>query len=268
MITETGHIKVADFGGCRPITEEAKALVKESGKNLLKQLRDGDWKTTKISPSQSESDDVIMEEADTDNSEEQDHRIEGTTAYLPPEVVMGGYPTTSADIWALGCVLFQCISGRPPILEDTDDQTRNKIVAFDMHSEHENFFGEFDASAFSDDAKNLIRSMLHRDAVCRPDILQIAESHFFKGMDIFTLHRRPAHPLDVGTVAPVADAKWARRQFSSIWAPQPRAYDIGPTTSNSKAGNHSRNEPITEGDEADEDFLPRQKALLLTKIRE
>ena len=57
---------------------------------------------------------------------------------------------------------------------------------------------------------------------------------------------------------------------SSIWAPQPRAYNIGGASSknSSKAGT-SRKEPIIEGDEADEEFLPRQnKAPLLTKIRE
>jgi len=234
---------------------------------LLKQLRDGDWKPSNSSRSSSSGEDVV----DDDSPEEEDYRIEGTTAYLPPEVVMGGYPTTSADIWALGCVLFQCISGRPPILEDTDDLTRTKIVAFDMNSEQQSFFGEFNASTFHNDSKSLIQRMLHRDDKCRPDIQQIVESEFFNGIDIFNLHRKPAHPLDVGTIAPVSDAKWARRQFSSIWAPQPRAYDMHSTIKqSSKDGNigYSRNEPIQEGAEADEDFLPHQKTLLLSKIRE
>jgi serine/threonine protein kinase len=204
LITETGHIKVTDFGGCRPVTEEAKLLVKESSKNLLRQLRDGDWRPS----SSSRVDDVI-----TDEQHEEDLRIEGTTAYLPPEVVIGGYPTTAADVWALGCVLFQCISGRPPILEDTDHLTIQKIVTFSLASEEQNFFGEWDASAFRYDAKALIRRMLHRDASCRPNIVQIAEAEFFEGMDIFALHKKLAHPLDVGSIAPDSDAKWSRRQF-------------------------------------------------------
>ena len=254
------------------MTEKARALVKESGKNLLKQLRDGDWKVNK--PFMSGEEEMMEQDNNNPDSEEEeeDGRIEGTTAYLPPEVVMGRFPTTAADVWALGCVMFQCISGRPPILEDTDDLTRTKIVAFDsMSSEQESFFGEFDASTFNNDSKDLIQRMLHRNASLRPDILQIAESNFFKGMDIFSLHRKQAHPLDVGTVAPVSDAKWSRRQFSSIWAPQPRAYNIGDTMSSnqsSNVGNSSRNEPISEGDEADADFLPRKKTQLLTKIRE
>lgn len=82
LITETGHIKVTDFGGCRPVTQEAKLLVKESSKNLLKQLRDGGWRPNQDKPSSSCSDGVTKRE---DNKEE-DLRIEGTTAYLPPEV--------------------------------------------------------------------------------------------------------------------------------------------------------------------------------------
>ncbi|KAL3808335.1 hypothetical protein ACHAXA_003233 [Cyclostephanos tholiformis] len=207
LITETGHIKITDFGGCRPVTQKAKLMVNESSKNLLRQLRDGDWRPS-ISPS---SDDEITKE-----QHEDDLRIEGTTAYLPPEVVIGGYPTTAADIWALGCVLFQCISGRPPILEDNDHLTVQKIVTFNLASDEQNFFGEWNASGFRNDAKALIRRMLHHDASCRPNVMQIAEAEFFEGVDIFTLHKRPAHPLNVGSIAPDSDAKWSRRQFRYV----------------------------------------------------
>jgi len=269
LITETGHIKVTDFGGCRPVTQEAKDMVKESSKNLLKQLRDGDWRPNTHNKSSSSyiADRVTAAE---NEQKEEDLRIEGTTAYLPPEVVIGGYPTTAADIWALGCVLFQCISGQPPILEDTDDLTVQKIVTFNLSSEDDDFFGK-GGSTFRDDAKALIRSMLHRDASHRPSVNQIAESEFFEGMDIFTLHKNPAQPLDVGSVhAPASDAKWARRQFSSIWAPQPRNYNISAGLVTKAIAGTFGAEIITEGDEADEEFLVGQNIpkLLLTKIRE
>ena len=181
---------------------------------------------------------------------------------------MGGFPTTAADIWALGCVLFQCISGRPPVLEDTDDLTAQKIVTFHLHIDTQDFFGQCDASTFRADAKALIQRMLNRDVAGRPDVPQIANDEFFEGIDIFNLHKKPAHPLDVGSIAPVSDAKWSRRQFSSILAPQPHAYLIGsPSNSASKAGD-SQNEPIWEGDEADVAFLSTPKAPVLTKIWE
>lgn len=57
-------------------------------------------------------------------------------------------------------------------------------------------------------------------------------------------------------------------QISSIWAPQPRAYNIGVTQNRQSQAGVSQNEPIIESDEADMEFLATQKAPLLTKIRE
>jgi hypothetical protein len=54
---------------------------------------------------------------------------------------------------------------------------------------------------------------------------------------------------------------------SSIWAPQPRAYNIGTADKSSKPGT-PRNEAIREGEEADVEFLSGQKALTLNRIRE
>lgn len=263
VITETGHIKLTDFGACRPCTEEAKELIQSSAKNLLKGLRDGDWRPSKKNEEAERPDeDVVVgwggDEAEEDKEEEaceeeleEDIRIEGTTAYLPPEVVMGAVPTPAADAWALGCVLYQCLTGRPPLLEDDDDATRQKIVSF-HHQRDSNdrdvLFGESYAKDVPADAKSLIRRLLSRQE--RPTMSQVADDAFFQGVDVYALYRGQAHPLDVGTVAPVADAKWGRRQLSSIWAPQPKAYDISihqnaPTTQTS-----STTTPIPEGVEA------------------
>jgi serine/threonine protein kinase len=262
LIMESGHIKLTDFGGCRPVTESAKALVKESSKNLIRQLRDGDWKPASGKP--------LRDIDSTLNStgEYEDPRIEGTTAYLPPEVVLGAFPSAAADVWALGCVMFQCLSGRPPILEDTDELTAQKIVSFHL-TVQQDFFGEDESSStFNHEEKSLIKQMLCRDIINRPGISEVASDDYFEGMDIFRLHAKPSHQLDIGTVAPVSDAKWSRRQFSSIWAPQPQKYDINlPVSSATNVGSH-QNEPILEGNEDCVLFFSTQKAPLLGKIRE
>ncbi len=268
MITESGHIKVTDFGACRPVTEEAKALVKLNSKNLLQQLPDGDWKTNELTSSVSKYFYATTSDAGTSGEDEEDLRIEGTTAYLPPEVIIGGFPTPAADVWAIGCVLFQCISGRPPVLEDTDDLTAQRIVTFHLNSSAEGFFGQCDPTSFRDDAKALITRLLSRDSTARPDIPGIASDAFFEGIDIFSLHNKPAHPLDVGSVAPVSDAKWSRRQFSSIWAPQPKAYVIGDLKQSPSKQDDLLCSPIPEEDEADTVFSAAPKAPLLGKIRE
>ncbi len=263
LITESGHIKLTDFGGCRPVTQEAQQLVKDSSKNLLQELRDGDWK--QVTPKETEK--YENSEGVNTNIDGEDIRIEGTTAYLPPEVVIGGLPTYAADIWALGCVLFQCLSGRPPILEDTDDKTAQKIVTFHLGNGSSNVFAGSDETAFNDSAKSLIHQMLHREVPARPDIFEVSQSAFFDGIDIFDLHKKPAHPLDVGSIAPVSDAKWARRQFSSIWAPQPHVYNIGGTSTTTATKRNSRDSAILEGEERDETFATTQKAILI-KISE
>jgi len=292
LITESGHIKLTDFGGCRPFTDQANAMVKLSSTNVIKQLRDGDWKeppksTTKTSDDNegfvidehnmnSEIDgknsSIVNDEEEAEDNEE-DFRIEGTTAYLPPEVVVGNIPTTAADSWALGCVLYQCVSGRPPILEDTDHLTKHKIVTFELSStsHEENFFGIHDESTFTPDAKELIRKLLSRNPVDRPEMHSVAHDNFFGGKDVFDMHKQEAYPLDVGSVAPVADAKWNRRQFSSIWAPQPKQYAID-SLSNSDVGStawdRERNSPIREGLERESPFLVHRRATALMQIGE
>ncbi|MFN8547716.1 MAG: protein kinase [Candidatus Eisenbacteria bacterium] len=39
----------------------------------------------------------------------------GTLGYMSPEQLAGEEPRTSADLWALGCVLFECLTGAPAI---------------------------------------------------------------------------------------------------------------------------------------------------------
>jgi len=296
LITESGHVKLGDFGACRAVTKEAKTILKQAETiNVIQNLRDGDWResASKKTGASQFDDEINLHEAFEDDSaeekallgeeidsddEEDDERIEGTLAYLPPEVVGGGYPTFSADAWALGCVLYQCIAGRPPLLDDTDDLTRTKIVTFQIqpHDESEDetsFFGK--SKKFSKDSMSLIRRLLCREALKRPDMVSIAQDAFFEGVEVFTLYKRPAHTLCVGSVAPSvggADNKWTRRQFSSIWAPQPQEYTLGSVDikTSSRLGHEylAKNRPIQEGLEGDAFFLPSSMIRSLGHIGE
>jgi len=268
LITESGHTKLTDFGACRPLTAASKEKVKLAGRNIVGNLRDGDWRDIKhsSSPNNKEEETYITVE-----NEVEDIRIEGTTAYLPPEVVMGSYPNKAADSWALGCVLVQCISGRPPLLGDNESSTKQKIVSFDIPSSDEvsnkdDFFTEINGlKEFTEPSRNFIRRLLNRNPIKRPSMLTASEDLFFEGMDVFNFHKKLSHRLDVGGVAPMPDAKWSRRQFSSIWAPQPEAYRIGISDSMRKVEVNPfklQQSPIAEGEESGSCFMVNSSSMV------
>lgn len=44
-------------------------------------------------------------------------QVHGTLDYLAPELVRGGEATPASDIYALGCVAFECLAGHPPFAD-------------------------------------------------------------------------------------------------------------------------------------------------------
>ena len=142
-----------------------------------------------------------------------------------------------------------------------------------MDDQANSFFGENqkdrEKTVFQPETKALIRKLLSRSPLDRPTMEMVAIDDFFEGIsNVFCLYMHPAPPLNVGKVAPSPNAKWARRQYSSIWAPQPKSYGLEHLDQKRRnrggegwnAGKEViRKEPLLQGDEAKTFFLSRSR---------
>lgn len=127
ILTSSGHAKLTDFGAVRPYTDEAKGHI-AAARNALRSMRSGDWKPeAELEAERSAASSVphqnegrVSEEADSDD----DCRLEGTAVYLAPELVKGQATSPAVDCWALGCLVYQCLAGRPPVWAETETEVR------------------------------------------------------------------------------------------------------------------------------------------------
>merc|ERR1719410_2130784 len=106
-----------------------------------------------------------------------DNHVEGTTMYLPPEVVRGGMPTLATDAWALGCLQYQLLTGRPPIWVDSEseEELRSRIVGFRLDD------GDSCMHTLSEHARSLVARLLEADVDARLSVVGAAGDQFFQG---------------------------------------------------------------------------------------
>eukprot|EP00605_Chrysophyceae_sp_TOSAG23-4_P002472 GSChrysophyteH1.ASY1.ANO1.2731.1 assembled CDS len=143
LVCKSGHVKLTDFGACRPFTAEARLLLENSTQNL-EDLRSGDWRSD-CDIGSGKADNAVslqtqlneekllwnrLSEAALAKQPATSIRCEGTPAYLPPEVLEGhALPGISTDAWALGCLMSFLLAGRPPFYGDQASvQQQHKLL--------------------------------------------------------------------------------------------------------------------------------------------
>jgi len=109
LLTASGHAKLGDFGAARPITPQGYGIVEEA-RNIVGTLRDGDWRVKRgiAIPAQPEApgeETAVAASSGDGEGEGEEDRLEGTLAYLAPEVVRGGAMTRASDCWGGSRVL-------------------------------------------------------------------------------------------------------------------------------------------------------------------
>ncbi|RMX49600.1 hypothetical protein pdam_00003014 [Pocillopora damicornis] len=81
----------------------------------------------------------------------------GTAEYVSPELLTDKRAVKSSDLWALGCIIYQLLSGLPPFRAGNEYQIFKKIIALDY---------EF-PSGFPEVPKSLVQSLLILDPKLR-----------------------------------------------------------------------------------------------------
>ncbi|KAM7268715.1 hypothetical protein ACFE04_010881 [Oxalis oulophora] len=149
LLTSEGHIKIADFGSVKPMQDSRITVLPNAA-----------------------SDDKAC-------------TFVGTAAYVPPEVLNSSPATFGNDLWALGCTLYQMLSGTSPFKDASEWLIFQRIIARDIR------FPNY----FSDAATDLIDRLLDVEPCRRPgagrDGYAVLRMHpFFKGTDWKNLRKQ------------------------------------------------------------------------------
>lgn len=118
----------------------------------------------------------------------------GTAYYVSPEILKGEQLTKAADLWALGCIIYQMISGMAPFRAGSEYLIFQKILECDLKF----------PDGFNKTAKDLVQRLIQIDpgkrlgAKDEHDLYESIRSHeFFDGINWENLRTQtppPIHP--------------------------------------------------------------------------
>ncbi|TFY58922.1 hypothetical protein EVJ58_g6111 [Rhodofomes roseus] len=132
-----------------------------------------------------------------DSGGERTKTFVGTAQYVSPELLEDSETSKSSDFWALGCILYQMISGRFAFQGLSEYLTWQKIKKLEYT------FPE----GFDDNAKDLVQKLLVRDPAERlgagstgssTDMQALRGHPFFASINWGTLWTDPVPPLESG----------------------------------------------------------------------
>uniref|UniRef100_A0A0E0JRN2 non-specific serine/threonine protein kinase n=1 Tax=Oryza punctata TaxID=4537 RepID=A0A0E0JRN2_ORYPU len=231
LLTSDGHIKIADFGSVKP-TKDTPIKVLPNSTN---------------------------EKACT---------FVGTAAYVPPEVLNSAPPTFGNDLWALGCTLYQMLSGSSPFKDASEWLIFQRIIARDLK------IPEY----FSDDARDLIDKLLDVDPSKRPGAgpdgyVSLKKHPFFRGIDWKSIRNARAPKLAVEANAnedeDSQDSSWLSHMGSAPVNQHVSPVGNNGASSSSEVRSHiSRLASIDSFDSRWQDFLePGESVVLISKLK-
>ncbi|KAL0922778.1 hypothetical protein M5K25_006795 [Dendrobium thyrsiflorum] len=233
LLTTDGHVKVADFGSVKP-TRASKLTVLPN---------------------------TTYDKACT---------FVGTAAYVPPEVLNSCPASFGNDLWALGCTLYQMLTGSSPFNDASEWLIFQRIMARDLK------FPDY----FSDEARDLIDKLLDIEPTKRlgagPQGYGALKMHpFFRGIDWKNLRKSAAPKLaPESTVAEDDDPQGSTWNLSHIGGGcvhqlPPVDANFNSATSSSETQSHiSKLAKIDSFDSKWQEFLePGESIVMISKLK-
>ncbi|XP_021890541.1 3-phosphoinositide-dependent protein kinase 1 [Carica papaya] len=231
LLTAEGHIKIADFGSVKHM--------QDSRITVLSKCISDDKACTFV----------------------------GTAAYVPPEVLNSSPATFGNDLWALGCTLYQMLSGTSPFKDASEWLIFQRIIARDIR------FPNY----FSEEARDLIDRLLDIDPSRRPgagaDGYAALKLHpFFTGVDWKNVRTQTPPKL---ALEPMAQSVEADDPNDSSWNPthvgdgSVRQNDgPGPSSTSEASGSITRLASIDSFDSKWQQFLdPGESVLMISMVK-
>ncbi|CAJ0577915.1 unnamed protein product, partial [Mesorhabditis spiculigera] len=150
--------------------------------------------------------------------------ISGTPNYLAPEVLQRRGHSELTEAWAIGCMLFCMLTGRPPFETDQLEKTYARIMKAEFRWPE---FGE--RGPLLDRASMAVVSRLLRlDPVVRMSVVEIKYSTFYRDHH----ESQSPTPLKISDLLPPLIPRTPKPGISTLsYRHLPDVYGIGPSTS-------------------------------------
>ncbi|CAI5982624.1 unnamed protein product [Closterium sp. NIES-64] len=125
LLTAAGHVRISDFGCAKLLTNGQSAGATSA----------------------------VAATAAAINSDERSGSFVGTAEYVPPELLDDGPVSFEADLWALGCIIYQMLAGVPPFKGASEYLCFQKILSRDLTVPNH----------FSNEARSLVNCLLEME---------------------------------------------------------------------------------------------------------
>ncbi|XP_062091912.1 3-phosphoinositide-dependent protein kinase 2 isoform X2 [Humulus lupulus] len=229
LLTVDGHIKIADFGSVKPMQDSQITVLPNA------------------------------------SSDDKACTFVGTAAYVPPEVLNSSPATFGNDLWALGCTLYQMLSGTSPFKDASEWLIFQRIIARDIR------FPDY----FSEEARDLIDRLLDLDPSRRPGAgpggyAALKMHPFFKGIDWKNIRQQipPKIALEAQSgESDDHDSSWNPSHIGDCGARQIEG-NAGATSSSEGSSHITRLASIDSFDSKWQQFLdPGESVIMISMVK-